>query len=186
MSDRKPHVTAEKKQEVAALAETLKNTQSAIFVSYTGLTVKTQQDLKKKLALGGGTMFVAKNTLLRLAAREAGYPEEAFSDDVLSGQTALVISSEDAIAPLQILGKFIKENEMPSLKVGVVEGRFQDKESLVKLSTLPGREVLYAQVVGAVAAPMYAVVGTLQANIQKLLLVLNSKILSSGHEVSKN
>ena len=72
----------------------------------------------------------------------------------------------------------IKENELPQIKGGVVEGIFQSKDGILAISKLPSREVLYAQVVGGVSAPMYGIVGTLQANIQKLLFVLQAKAQS--------
>jgi large subunit ribosomal protein L10 len=175
MADHKPHITPEKAATINSLSTELKKAPSAVFVTYAGMGVKAQQDLKKKLKDGGSTMLVAKNTLLKLAAKEAGYPEEVLSDSLLTGQTAVVLSSDDAVSPVQILGKFIAENELPQFKAGVVEGAFYDKDALVKVSKLPSKEVLYAQVVGAVAAPMYAVVGTLQANIQKLLMILKTK-----------
>jgi large subunit ribosomal protein L10 len=175
MKNRRTNPRPEKVDKVSSLTKQLKSATSAVFVNYAGLSVKKQQALKKELKAGGAAMLVAKNTLIRLAARDANYPEEATTGAVLAGQTALVISNEDPVAPIQILGKFITTHELPQFKAGVIEGRFADKEGLVKLSKLPGKQVLYAQVVGGVAAPMYGLVATLQGNIQKLVWILQSK-----------
>jgi large subunit ribosomal protein L10 len=78
----------------------------------------------------------------------------------------------DAVAPIQVLGKFVKENQVPQFKVGIIEGAFQNKEALLKISTLPTKEVLYSQVVGSLMSPMYGLVGTLNGNMQKLLYIL--------------
>lgn len=163
-----------KKDLVSSLADSMKSAASVVFVDYSGMGVKPQQELKKRLAEGGSTMVVAKNTLLQLAAKDAGISENAYSDTVLSGQTAMVVS-DDAVSPIQTIGKFATEFEFPKMKAGVVEGSFQDAAGLMKISKLPNRETLYAQVVGAVSGPMYGIVGTLQGNLQKLVYLLNAK-----------
>lgn len=158
--------------QVENLKEQLKTATSVVLIDYTGLTVKAQQDLKKRLAEVGAKMEVVKNTLLKLAGKEAGTPDEVITDTVLSGPVAIVVTQGDPIAPLQVLSKFAKEFEIPNLKVGIVEGKLQDKDALTILSTLPGKDVLFAQVTGAIGAPLYGLVGTLQGNLQKLVYIL--------------
>jgi len=169
----KATIKPEKKYYVNSLAETLKSAKSAVFVDYSGLGVKAQQELKKTLKNVGSNMFVAKNTLLKLAGESSNLPKEAFEDKFLSGQTAVVISEKDPVIPVQILGKFIKDNNIMAFKSGVVEGSFQDSESLTKISKLPGKQELQANVIGAIAAPMYALVGSLNTPAQKLLYILS-------------
>jgi len=165
-----------KKQEksffVQNLTEELKSASSVILVDYAGLTVKAQQDLKKLLREVNARMLVVKNTLLKRAGESAKIDSEALTDTVLQGPTALILSEEDPIAPLQILAKFAKEFEIPQLKVGIVEGSFQNKETLTKLSTLPGKDVLIGQAIGAIGAPIHGLIGTLQGNMQKLVYIL--------------
>lgn len=168
----KATIKPEKKNYVSELAETLKSAKSAVFVDYSGLGVKAQQELKKALREVGGSMFVAKNTLIKLAGNEASLPKEAFTDEFLSGQTAVIISDNDPVAPIQTIGKFIKDNEVMAFKSGVVEGDFQGTEGLEKISKLPGKEELSAKVVGAIAGPMYALVGSLNSPMQKLVYIL--------------
>lgn len=169
----RPMRKAEKPFLVENLAAELKAATSVVLVNFAGLTVKNQQELKKRLKKVGAKMLVVKNTLLKLAGENAKIDQNTLSDSVLIGQTALIITEEDPIAPLQVLGKFKEEFEIPEFKVGIVEGSFQDKEGLVKLSKLPGKEVLYVQVVGAISSPLYGLVGTLQGNLQKLLYILS-------------
>ena len=161
---------------VQNLTEELKSATSVVLVDYKGLTVKMQQDLKKRLKEIGATLSVVKNTLFKRAGKEAKIDEGTLSDTVLVGQTALVISESDPIAPLQVLYKFAKEFELPKFKVGIVEGSFQDKMSLETLSKLPSKEILLGQAVGTIASPLYGIVGVLNANMQNLLFILNSKI----------
>lgn len=164
---------AEKVLFVGNLVEELKNAKSVVLVNYAGLTVSAQQELKSRLGEVGGRLVVVKNTLLKLAGEKAGIDKETLTDSVLAGQTALLIADNDPITPLQVLGKFAKEHEFPKFKVGIVEGNFQDEASLAKLSTLPGRDVLLGQFLGVLMGTEYGLVGTLNANIQKLVNVLD-------------
>jgi large subunit ribosomal protein L10 len=158
---------------VENLAEELKSANSAVLINFAGMGVKTQQDLKKRLKEVDAKMVVVKNTLFKLAGEKAEFPSETLDDSALTGQTALIITNKDPISPLQVLAKFAKEFEVPQLKVGVIEGFFQNEEELIKLSKLSGKDGLATQVLGAIASPMYGLVGTLQGNLQKLVLVLN-------------
>ena len=165
----------EKSLFVQNFTEELKSATSVVLINYEGLTVKMQQELKKRLKEAGASMLVAKNTLFARAGHDAKLPEQALTDSVLKGPSAYVITEADPIAPLQIISKFASEFEIPQFKVGVVEGKYQDKDSLTKLSTLPSKEVLFAQTVGAVSAPLYGIVGVLQGNLQKLVYILKTK-----------
>jgi large subunit ribosomal protein L10 len=168
-----------KKQEkiffVENLTEELRSAKSVVLINYAGLSVKAQQELKKRLKEVGAKMLVVKNTLLKRAGEAAKVDNQILTDSVLTGQTALVISEDDPIAPLGVLGKFAKEFEVPQFKVGLVEGSFQDTEALKKLSALPGKDALLGQLLGALMSPSYGLVGTLNANMQKLLFILKSK-----------
>jgi large subunit ribosomal protein L10 len=168
----KAEIKQEKKDYVGALADKLKEAKSVVFVDYTGMAVAMQQELKARLRETGGSMLVAKNTLVRLAADKAGLDEGLHRDEVLRRQTALVFSGDDAVASIQVLGKFARDNEIPKIKAGVVEGVYLDEARVVRISTLPSREQLYANVVGAVASPMYGLVGALRGNLQKLVYIL--------------
>jgi large subunit ribosomal protein L10 len=157
---------------VKNLTPTLKSATSLVFVNYKGLSVTLQQKLKNELKNIGSDMVVVKNTLLKIACKEAGVDDSVLTDEVLSGQTALVYTSGDSVSPIQVIGKFVKENQIPEFKMGVVEGSVQDKAGLIKISTLPTKDTLYSQVVGSLMSPMYGLVGTLNGNMQKLVYIL--------------
>lgn len=163
---------AEKPFFVSNLAEEIKSASSVVLVDYAGLSVKAQQDLKKRLKEVGATMSVVKNTLFKLAGESAKVDKETLSNSALTGPTALVMSKEDPIAPLQVLAIFAKEFEIPNFKVGLIEGKFQNKEALTTLSKLPSKEILVAQAVGAIGAPLYGIVGVLNAKMQELVSIL--------------
>jgi large subunit ribosomal protein L10 len=164
----------EKIEFVKNLQEELKDAKSVVLVNYAGLGVKAQQELKKRLSEVGGKMIVVKNTLLKRAEESAKFGKDILTDEILSGQTALVIANDDPVAPIQVLGKFAKEFEVPKFKVGMVEGSFQNQEALTKLASLPGRDALLGQLLGTLMGSQYGLVGTLNANLQKLVYVLDT------------
>ena len=174
MKHQKP-IKNEKLSSVANLSASLKAAKSIVFVDYTGMDMKTQQGLMNKLKEVKGQMVVAKNTLIKIAGKEANLPEELLTDSVLSGQTAIIVSKEDAFEPLQLVGKFMETSEKPKWKAGTVEGIYQDAQSLSKISKLPGKNQLIANVIGSMSSPLYGLVGTLNGNIQKLVYILSQK-----------
>ena len=166
---------AEKQFFVDNLAEELKTAKSVVLINYAGLTVKAQQELKKRLKEVEAKMVVVKNTLLKRAAENAKLDKELINETILTGQTALVIATGDPVSPLQVLGKFTKEFEVLKFKVGIVDNIFQDEATLSKISTLPGRDALLGQLLGSLLSLEYGLVGTLNANMQKLIYILKTK-----------
>ncbi|KKU03940.1 MAG: ribosomal protein L10 [Candidatus Woesebacteria bacterium GW2011_GWC2_47_16] len=174
-----------KKQEkiffVENLTEELKSAKSVVLINYAGLSVANQRELVSRLKGVGAKMLVVKNTLLKRAAEAAKVDKEILTEGVLTGQTALVIAEDDPLAPLGVLGKFAKEfvsragDSVPQFKVGLVDGSFQDTEALEKLSALPSKDALLGQLLGTLMSPSSGLVGTLNANMQKLIFVLKSK-----------
>ena len=150
---------------VEGLTNNLKEAKSVIVVNYSGMGVIAQQELKKRLLTVDATMLVVKNTLLTLSAKEAKLDDQLTANDILVGQNAVIVAKSDPIAPLSVLAKFAKEFEIPSLKVGIVDGQFQDTASLTKLALLPSKDILLAQVLSSLASPMYSLVGTLNSNL---------------------
>ena len=164
---------AEKRTFVENLKAELKDAKSVVLVNYAGLSVKSQQELKARLSEAGGKMLVVKNTLFLRAADSAGFKNKDLEGEILTGQMALVIATDDPVAPIQVLGRFSKEFEVPKFKIGMVDGAFQDTESLSQISNLPGRDALLGQVLGTLMGLNYGLVGTLNGNLQKLVYVLD-------------
>ena len=167
---------AEKTFFVDNLTEELKSAKSFVLVNFAGLSVKKQQELKNKLKGAGAKMIVVKNTLLKRAGERAKIDSEVLSESVLSGQTALIIGEEDPIAYIQVLGNFAKEFEVPQMKVGIIEGVFQNPEALAKLASLPGRDALLGQLLGTLVSPNHGLIATLGGNLQKLMYILDKAV----------
>jgi large subunit ribosomal protein L10 len=168
-------IKADKVTLVEKLSSELTQAKSLVVINYTGLSVKSQQELKKRLETVGAKMVVIKNTLLKRAGEAAKLDAKLLSDEVLSGQTALVITQEDPIAFIQVLGKFTKEFEIPKMKIGLVDGTSMEAAELTRIAALPNRETLLSQVLGSLMSSPYGLVATLQGNLQKLVYVLSQK-----------
>lgn len=169
---------AEKTQSIEKLTERIKNSKSVTIINYQGLGMKDLESMRASLAEVGGSFSVVKNTLLRLAfnnAHKPGTDEEKTVQDGLEGPTGAVFSKDDEIAPLQRLAKLIKEKDLPKLKFGLFEGKFITADEVAALSKLPGKTVLYAQLLGSLSGPAYGLVGVLQGNLQKLVYILNAR-----------
>ena len=164
---------ADKKTFVENLKTELKDAKSVVLVNYAGLSVKSQQELKARLSEVGGKMVVVKNPLFLRAAESAGFKTKDLEGEALVGQTALVIATDDPVAPVQVLGKFSKEFDIPKFKIGIVEGSFQDTDSLSQIASLPGRDALLGQALGSLMGLNYGLVGTLNGNLQKLVYILD-------------
>lgn len=154
---------AQKEAEVADLHERLDRASSVVAVDYRGLTVQELQDLRGKLRESGEGQIeyrVAKNTLLKIAARET---DVAGLDRFLTGPTAVAISFEDASAAAKVLVDFAKDNEKLEIKGGVVEGEVIDLAGVQALARLPGKQELRGMLAGTLQAPLRNLAGTLHA-----------------------
>ena len=159
-------VLASKKEKVAKLAELLKTAKSGALVNYEGITVEQDTKLRKEMRENNVNYFVEKNTMLRLAFKEAGIEG---LDDVLNGTTAIALSNEDETAPARILGKFSEDmgEGKFDLKAGFIGTTVYDQAGVVALSKIPGKETLLAQLVGSLQGPLTKLAATIKAVADK-------------------
>jgi len=142
---------------------------SAVLVDYQGMDVARSTALRRRSRESGVDFVVAKNTLTRRAADEAGV--EGLSE-FLVGPTALAFS-EDPVASAKLMAEFADQVESFALKGGLLEGgRVLDETEVVALSKLPGREQLLAQIVGGISSPLAGLVTVLNNTIQGLVVAL--------------
>ena len=118
---------------------------------FSGMTVEKLSLLRQKCRAEGVQFKVIKNTLLRRAFNDRGISE---LDEHLVGNTGLVFSPTNEMAPARILTDFAKEHERPKVKAAVVDGRLYDGKAISKLALLPSREVMLSQVLSTFIAPM--------------------------------
>ena len=143
-------ILSEKQKYVADLAEQLKNAVAGVIVDYRGINVADDTALRKELREAGVKYTVVKNTMLRLAAREAGLDVEG----VLEGTTALATSDSDYVAAAKILCKYADAQENFNIKLGFMDGEVLDAAKVQELGNLPSKEELLTQLVYVLSAPM--------------------------------
>ena len=159
----------EKARVIEELAEKLRGG-AAVLVDYQGMDVAQSTRLRARSRDAGVEFVVAKNTLTRRAAGEAGVEDLS---EYLVGPTALAFS-EDPVASAKLMAEFADQVESFALKGGLLEGgRVLDEAEVVALSRLPGREQLLAQVVGGISSPLTGLVNVLNNTVQGLVIALN-------------
>jgi large subunit ribosomal protein L10 len=159
----------EKARVIEELAGKLRGN-SAVLVDYQGMDVARSTDLRRRSREAGVEFVVAKNTLTRMAADEAGVEDLS---EFLVGPTALAFS-EDPVASAKLMAEFADQVESFALKGGLLEGgRVLDEADVMALSKLPGREQLLAQVVGGISSPLTGLVTVLNNTVQGLVVALN-------------
>ena len=140
----------EKEAVVAQLTDKFRNADAIYLTEYRGLTVPQISELREKL--GRDTSYtVAKNTLVRIAAKEAGIEG---LDELLAGPTAVTFVKGDFIEAAKTLRDFAKTNKVLIIKGGFADGTVYDAEGAKKLADLKSRPQLLAEFAGDIKATM--------------------------------
>lgn len=161
----------QKKAIVSELIKKFKSSCAGVVVSYQGINVADDTKLRKNLRESGVEYMVAKNTLLRRAAKEAGLED---LNSVFEGSTAIAISENDYVAASKILCEFAKEHEFFKIKSGFIDCSVIDEKEIKNLAKLPSREVLIAQALGGLNAPIAGLANVLNGTIRSLVVALSA------------
>ncbi len=162
---------AQKQELVRDFNERFKANPSLFVVEYKGLSVKDMEKLRRRLKKARADFRVTKNSLLKIASR--GTEIEKIKD-LFDGPTAIAICNENPVSVAKVFTESIKELPMLKLKGGIVEGKIIGIDEVSKLSQLPSREVLLAQLLGLLSSPISNLMGTLMELQRRLLYVLNA------------
>ncbi len=158
-------VLSEKQAIVATLTEQLKNAASGVLVDYKGITVAEDTALRVELRQNDVQYGVVKNTLTRFAMNNVGLNE---LDEVLNGTTSLATSTGDPIAPMRVVNKYVKQlNGKFVIKGGFMDGKVLSLEEITALAELPSKDVLLAQTLGMMLAPITSLAIVLKAIAEK-------------------
>lgn len=160
-----------KKQIVQEIKEKIEKAQAVILVDYRGLNVEEVTELRKKYREAGVEYKVYKNTMMRFAFKDAGLEE---FNNYLTGPNAVAFSYDDPVSAAKVSSEFSKGNDKLEIKAGIVDGKIIGFNEIKALADLPSREVLIAQVLGGLNAPITGFVNVLQGNIRNLVYALNA------------
>ncbi|MFF3664082.1 50S ribosomal protein L10 [Microtetraspora malaysiensis] len=170
---------ADKAIAVAELESEFEGSSGAVLTEYRGLTVAQLKELR--VALGGNAKFaVAKNTLAKIAAQNAGINA---LDELLQGPTAIAFVKGDVVEAAKGLRDFAKANPLLVIKGGVVDGKSMTPAEISKLADLESREVLLAKLAGALKAKQSQAAATFAAlptNMARLAEALRAKREEAG------
>jgi large subunit ribosomal protein L10 len=172
-------VRTDKAAAVAEMTEHFRSSTATVLTEYRGLTVAQLKALRR--ALGETTTYaVAKNTLAKRAAAEAGITG---LDDLFAGPTALAFVAGDVVEAAKGLREFAKANPLLIIKGGVFEGKPLSADEVSKLADLESREVLLAKLAGAMKANLSKAAATFQAPLAqavRLVAALQDKREQEG------
>ena len=164
-------IRPEKVAKIAEIKELLTNSKATVLVDFCGLTVAQDTKLRVEMRKAGITYIVVKNTLLRIAAQEAGIEGLEAS---LEKNTAIAVSPEDPVAVAKLVCEFAKANKDLKVKVGILDGKVISAEEVKALAALPPKEVLVAKLLGSMNAPIAGFVNVLQGSIRKVVYAIDA------------
>jgi len=160
----------DKTAAVAELADSFRESNGAVLTEYRGLTVKQLQELRR--TLGANVSYaVAKNTLTKIAAKDAGVEIDT---DLLTGPTAIAFIKGDAVEAAKGLRDFAKANTPLIIKGGFLDGKILTADEINKLADLESREVLLAKLAGGMKASLTNAASLFNAPLSQAARVLGA------------
>ena len=144
-----------------------------IVVSYKGLKVAHMTELRKRLVKAGAEVHIVKNSIFRIAAKEAGIGE---LNGALAGQMAVVTGQKDISATAKTLKNFAAEFEKLKLKFGYLNHQRLEEAAIVALADLPSLDVLRATMLGLFNAPATKLVRLLNTPATQLAQVIKARV----------
>lgn len=169
----------EKANIVADLAEKMKRSPFVLVADYQRMNVGHFGELRNRLTPVGAEMHVVKNSFLKRAMADSGFPDVG---DKLTGQTAVVTGEKDVAPVAKILKAFAAEFKTTALKMGLIDRAVVSTADVEALADLPSREVLLAQLLGLFLAPATRLVRVLNEPASAFARLLNAKASSMPAE----
>ena len=157
--------TEAKRETVAELPEEARGSTAMIVSEYRGLKVSEIGEIRRSLRKHNVTYHVVKNRLMKIAARDAGAETLGL---LLEGPTAVAFARGDEAAAAKAVLDAVRPYRIVKVTGAVLGTRVIDADGVIRLSLLPSRDVLLAQVAGAIAAPMSTMVGLFDAPLRDI------------------
>lgn len=169
-------LTRQKKEEVVGeIEQLLADSKLTVVAKYQGTPVKAMQQLRGSAAVEGTTLHVVKNRLFKKAL-SANDSLKGIDTSDFHGQLLYAFNADDEVAPARNLADFAKSNPQIEFVAGITaEGELLDANSVKDLASLPTKDVLRAQLIGTISAPVSSFVSVLAGNVRGVLNVLNAR-----------
>ena len=143
-----------------------------IVVNYKGLKVGPLTELRKRLRAAGAEMLVVKNSVFRIAAKEANVGDLAGS---LAGQLAVITGKKDISAAAKAVKTFASEFDKPKIQFGYLNSQRLESADIQVLADLPSIEVLRGKLLGVLQAPAQKFVALINTPASQFVRVLQAK-----------
>ena len=164
-----------KKEQVEKLTDGLKTSSYVYVVDYQGISANEIGDFRKQCREASIVCRVVKNTLLKKSLEECGLISD-FNCGILNGPTAILSGDSDEVVSAKILSDFSKkqENNLPTVKGGLVDKKWVDAKTIKQMASLPSKEQLYGMVAGTLNSIPTRLVLSLSQIISQLGYALNA------------
>ncbi|MCC6674059.1 MAG: 50S ribosomal protein L10 [Thermomicrobiales bacterium] len=164
--------TSAKAQTIEDLTEQFTNAKLIVLTDYRGLRVSDLQDLRTNLRKNGGEIRVAKNTLTRIAAENAGITG---LESYLEGPLALGIAHDDIVAFSKTLTDFARTSRILTVRGGVLDKNVIGAEQVEAIATLPSKEQLQGKLLGLLQSPMSRTLSVLSGPSRSVAYLLQAR-----------
>jgi large subunit ribosomal protein L10 len=162
-------ISKDKKSElVQQYKDWLNDSSGIVLASYSGITVKELEGLRRKIREIGGEFHVVKNTLIQLALQDAGLD---LPQEMLQGTTAIGFTSEDIPGLAKAVSDLARESAAMEIKGGVVDRIVYDGSQMKNLAELPPLPILQAHLLSVIQAPASRVAMALASSVRQLVNV---------------
>ena len=163
-----------KKKEIEVLSKLLAECSAAVFTDYRGLSNSEMTDMRAKLREREVSYRVVKNTLARLAAREAGLE---YLEGIFNGPVAMAFGYGEVNKPAKAILEYIKASKLEiEITAGYADDRLLSASEVMALSKIPPKDVLLASVLVAMKGPIYGLVNSLSNPMRGLVGILNARV----------
>jgi large subunit ribosomal protein L10 len=143
-----------------------------IVVNYKGLKVGPLTELRKRLRTAGAELHIVKNSVFRIAAKEANVGDLS---GLLAGQLAVVTGKKDISAAAKAVKTFASEFEKPKIQFGYLNSQRLENADILALADLPSIEVLRGKLLGVLQAPAQKFVALINTPASQFVRVLQAK-----------
>ena len=167
--------TPAKLDRVAELKDKLERCSIALTAGYSGITVNSMTDLRRRMREVGVEFLVVKNTLVNLAADDAQVPQ---FKDIVEGPTAIAFGYDDPVDAARAVNDYIRTTRLPlTIQGAILEGgNTLAAAEVERLASLPTKPQLIANLLGQMQAPLQRLLGVLNGPLQKLDGLLQARI----------
>ena len=144
-----------------------------IVMDYRGLTVTNFTELRKRLRASGSEVHVVKNSIFRVAAKEAGVAD---LKGALAGQLAVITGQKDVSGAAKVLKTFASEFSKGAVHFGYLNNQRLDTKDLMALADLPSLDVLRGKILGLLQAPAGQLVRMINTPASMLVRAIQARV----------